>query len=220
MFLESKLLRFLNFMPDIYFHGSRKNRNVALTFDDGPTEQTGELLEILDKYDAKGTFFVLGRKAKFDRGLVKAIDIQGSEIGNHSYSHKNLLSQSRRIIGDELLSTEEILHELDIFPDIFRPPYGNLNPKVVATARVVGYRTIMSDVDPRDWKKKRNSKNITSYITSHTRKGSIINLHEGIFGDGYNHQTTSVLKDTIQRLKDEGYSFDTVSSLLYQSEKK
>ncbi|MGM5481427.1 MAG: polysaccharide deacetylase family protein [Nanobdellota archaeon] len=214
MFLESKLAALLNHLPDVYFHGSRHVNSIALTFDDGPSEQTGEIQDILEKYDAKGTFFVLGQNVKQDPGLVKAIDAQGSEVGNHSYSHKNLTFKDEGIISDELVSTEELLHELDIFPDLFRPPYGNLSPQLLRVARSEGYRTIMADVDPRDWKKD-GSKRVLSYINRHTKPGSIINLHDN--GDkGFNRQLPYILEETLKRFSDKGYSFETVSSLLYK----
>jgi len=87
---------------NIYFHGSRDKKEVALTFDDGPSEQTTKILDILKKNNARATFFILGKKVKGNEEILKRIVYEGSEIGNHSYNHNKLLFKDKEFIYNEI----------------------------------------------------------------------------------------------------------------------
>ena len=110
--------------PSVY-RGSRRRRSIALTFDDGPSEGTNQLLQILNRYQAPATFFVCGMNVKRLPAVARTVAAFGHEIGNHSYSHPALYLRSRRFIKDELLSAQSIIADTTgTAPTLFRAPYG------------------------------------------------------------------------------------------------
>src|SRR5229473_3103843 len=94
--------------PSVY-RGSRRRRSVALTFDDGPSEGTNKLLQILNRYQARATFFVCGMNVKRLPAVARAAAADGHEIGNHSYSHPALYLRSRRFIRHELGAAQSVI---------------------------------------------------------------------------------------------------------------
>ena len=131
-------------------------RKLALTFDDGPNPAiTPKLLELLERYNAKATFFVIGRYVRECPELVQETAARGHLVGNHTEMHPNLFRLSRREIRIELrLCHDAISNALSSPPKWFRPPFGIRNPWVVPAARELGYRTVMWTLLPGDWKEK------------------------------------------------------------------
>src|SRR5207248_7954435 len=106
--------------PSVY-RGSRKRRSIALTFDDGPSEGTSQLLQILNRYQTPATFFVCGMNVRRLPGAVRAAAAAGHEIGNHSYSHPALYLRSRRFIYDELSAAQAAIADVTgAAPTLFR----------------------------------------------------------------------------------------------------
>ena len=193
MYLESRLHKIIRRVPHIHFHGNRTEKKIALTFDDSPTTQTNYLLRLLTDYKIKATFFVVGDKAREQPEALQQIMEQGSEIGNHSYSHKQLLFQSKNDIASEIIKTEQVLEENGVQTRLFRPPYGNIGLNTYKVAKQAGYDIIMADVDPRDWKQD-NYKRIENHIKEYTTNGSIICLHDGINGSKENYEMKVLLR--------------------------
>ncbi len=195
---------------DIYLNIKKKNidyndKVVALTFDDGPSKYTNKILDVLKTYDACGTFFVIGNKVDFyDETLTRMLK-EGSEIGNHSYSHKWLNRLSKEEFQNELNKTQnEIKKATGFTPKLFRPTYGGYSDRLKSYTDLY---FVLWDVDSRDWKVKSKDK-ILRNVLPNVKDGSIILMHD-------NHSyAASAIESVVKQLKDEGYKFVTVSELL------
>ena len=199
---------------NIHFRGNCVRKHIALTFDDGPSEQTNEILDILNQYGVRGTFFVLGKKLTEKSALVTRIAKQGSEIGNHSYSHANLTRLSYKNICSELTHTDQKLGEYGITTRLFRPPYGATNLRVVCAALKLQKKIILWDVDPQDWRCNYDAQERASYIINNIRSGSIIDLHEYAENIGKNKCLPKILHALIPTLQSNKYTLATVSEVI------
>lgn len=195
---------------DNYINIKKKNidyddKVVALTFDDGPSKYTTKILDILKKYDACGTFFVIGNKVEFYYDTLKRMINEGSEIGNHSYNHKWLNRLSEKEFKEELNKTQEKIKKVTGFtPKLFRPTYGGYSDRLKSYTDLI---FVLWDVDSSDWKVKRKDK-ILNNIIPNVKDGSIILMHD-------NHEySANAIESVVQTLKDKGYKFVTVSELL------
>lgn len=181
---------------------------VALTFDDGPGKKTPEILAILREKHVSATFFVLGESVERFPQYVKDEIAAGHEIGNHGYSHTRLRRAGASTVEYEIGRTEALLAKVtDVKPHLFRPPGGLYNRTVLAEARKKDYTIVLWSVDSRDW--ASSGEGILRTILDNTRPGSIILLH-----DGLPVPTSVVLPTVIDRLREQGYEFVTVSELL------
>lgn len=124
----------------------------ALTFDDGPSLNTPSLLKMLADYKIKATFFLLGRNVKYYPGIVRQIEAEGHEIGNHTWSHPNLRVLSFARQQEELVATDELLRSMGITPLYMRPPYGNFDERTIQIANEMGIDIILWSLDSHDWK--------------------------------------------------------------------
>lgn len=154
---------------------------VSITFDDGPNaEFTPKALDLLKKYQAKATFFLIGSKAETHPNLVKKIIEEGHSIGNHSYSHSNRFGffSSKKIVS-ELEKTDAVLQSIiGKRPKLFRPPYGVTNPNIKKALTKTGHYSIGWSKRSLDTTKLSEDK-IFNRITSKLQKGDIILLHDG-----------------------------------------
>jgi peptidoglycan/xylan/chitin deacetylase (PgdA/CDA1 family) len=149
----TKVKRF-EFIGEFISRVDTQERIVALTFDDGPNPPyTNQILNILDHYQAKSTFFVIGRNVETHPETVRLIAFKGHKLGNHSYSHTRMILKSPSFIRSEVERTDQLLRELGVNQDTyFRPPYGRkllILPYVIAQMQK---KNIMWDVDPMDYK--------------------------------------------------------------------
>lgn len=179
---------------------------VALTFDDGPNDSsTVKILDILKKYKVKATFFVLGSMAEKYPAVLKRINDDGHEIGNHSYAHSNLSVMTDKEIQKDITQTNELIAKHSgQQPGLLRPPYGAFNQKVVQA--VPGMRLALWDIDTLDWQ-VRNGKKIIEKVEQHVKNGDIILMHDI-------HKTTANgVEPLIKMLIKKGYTFRTVSQL-------
>lgn len=124
----------------------------ALTFDDGPSIYTPALLDMLDTHGIKATFFLLGQNARYHPDIVRRIEAEGHDIGNHTWSHPNLRAISFERQQAELVSTDELLRSLGVTPLYMRPPYGNFDERTLQIADDLGIDLILWSLDSRDWK--------------------------------------------------------------------
>src|SRR5580693_5715116 len=131
-------------------------RKLAITFDDGPNPAiTPKLLDLLDRYSAHATFFLIGRFVRECPALVKETVARGHEVGNHTELHPNLFWLNPTKVQVELrLCHDAIRHAIGTPPKWFRPPFGLRNPWVIPAARDLGCQTVMWTLIPGDWRKK------------------------------------------------------------------
>ena len=166
--------------------GGHDPEELALTFDDGPNPTaTPGLLELLDRYRVRATFFLIGSFVRQQRALARDIASAGHLIGNHTMTHPRLAFQSGARIRDELRGTKELLEDVLGQPvRFFRPPHGARRPIVLRAAAELGMTTVMWNVTASDWNPiggEAISANIASAITQNQRRnrGSNILLHDG-----------------------------------------
>jgi peptidoglycan/xylan/chitin deacetylase (PgdA/CDA1 family) len=129
-------------------------RKLAITFDDGPNPTiTPKLLDLLDRYDARATFFLIGRYARQCPDLMREISARGHAVGNHTETHPNLFWLGPAQIRDELRRCQDaIASALNARPTWFRPPWGLRNPWLAGAAREFELRTVMWTLIPGDWR--------------------------------------------------------------------
>ncbi|KJQ75111.1 peptidoglycan GlcNAc deacetylase [Streptococcus infantis] len=179
---------------------------VALTFDDGPDgNTTPQALDILAKYKIKATFFVQGKNIAGNESILKRMQSEGHEVGNHSWNHPILTKLSLEDAKQQLTDTEDAITKvLGKSSKLMRPPYGAISDDI---RNSLDLSFIMWDVDSLDWKSK-NEAAILTEIQRQTTDGSIILMHDI-------HQTSvNSLPRVIEYLQGQGYSFVTVSELL------
>jgi peptidoglycan/xylan/chitin deacetylase (PgdA/CDA1 family) len=155
-------------------------RTIALTFDDGPNPAvTPRLLDLLERYEARGTFFLIGRHVRACPALAAEIVARGHTIGNHTDTHPNLLWQSRRRILNELQRCDRsIADATGRHPQIMRPPYGFRRPEVHTAARDAGLgRPVLWSRSARDWMPQPAAKVIRRL--REVRPRDIVLLHDG-----------------------------------------
>lgn len=196
----------------VYSRVQTDEKVVALTFDDGPHPYlTPQILDILDEYEAKATFFVVGDMAKSYPSVLKEVSKRGHEIGNHTYTHLVENSNDCEKLKKEIIDTEltvlEIAHQQT---RLFRPPTGYCCKKAVKMTQELGYKTIVWDIDTMDWAHNTPQK-IAQNIQSNVKNGSIILFHDFI---GKNSPTVEALKTVLPKLKAEGYRFVTVGDMI------
>ena len=184
------------------------NKVIALTFDDGPGPHTAHLLDILDQYGAKATFFLIGSKVSSQANVVRSIHARGHQLGNHSWSHPELPKLPAGQIAGEIDRTNDAIKQATgVTPAILRPPYGAVNGVVLEQLRLRGMSSILWSVDTRDWA-DRNSDIVCSRAVAGARPGAVILMHDI-------HQTSvSAVPCILSALKQQGYSFVTVQGLL------
>ena len=187
-------------------------KKVALTFDDGPHPvHTPEILDLLDRYGVKATFFVVGKNVEQYPDIAEEILEAGHEIGNHTYSHATLSCRTKKEIAEEIRRTEEVLDELFSYrPKLLRPPGGGISACVSEEADALGYTVVLWSVDPRDWAHKKTDE-IVKNVKENVGPGDILLFHDYIAGETH---TLEALEKLVPELLDEGYSFVTVSELI------
>jgi peptidoglycan/xylan/chitin deacetylase (PgdA/CDA1 family) len=186
-------------------NGSRDEKVVALTFDDGPSDYTDGFLKVLREEDVHGTFFEIGQEMSGRESTMRKILAEGNEIGDHTMNHVELPGY------DQIAGAAHLIQQYTHFkPCLFRPPGGAVDSSVIATAGSLGMRTINWDVDPRDWSTPGTSA-IYDTIVSHAQSGSIILMHDG---GGPRGETLEALPHVIDTLRSRGYDFETVTELL------
>ena len=185
-------------------------KRMAITLDCAYGDlHTNELLDILDEFGVKTTFFVIGAWVNEYPEHVKDIISRGHEIGNHSYTHPRLTQKSYEITLKEIARTNDLIENTcGARPVLFRPPFGDTNQMVRALSRSVGCEHIMWTVDSHDWDNEYDMEKIIKRVTKTVEPGYIILFHN----DG--RYTADVLRTVIPYYQSLGYELVTVSSLL------
>jgi len=204
-------------------------KKLALTFDDGPNPAiTPNLLDLMGRYEAKATFFLIGRFVRECPDLVKETVARGHSLGNHTYTHPNLAWLAPARIAEELCVCQETIADVvGTAPKWFRPPYGFRNPWVVPAAAALDCQTVMWTLIPGDWREKPAEWLIERMnpIAVHARKklppgtgygggllGDILCLHDGGHR-GLNAdrtRTLAALEHWLPRWRDLGLEFVTM----------
>lgn len=205
--------------PEIMLYKANTDKKViALTFDDGPDLRfTPSILDVLDRYDVKATFFLLGMRVETYPDVVKRIHQEGHQIGNHTYWHSEL-TKSKSLFKEMKQNETAIKSILDIQTNLFRAPYGALSEKQVKKLGDYGYKGIGWSIDSEDWK-SLSAVVIKQNVLNHIHPGAIILMHSAGNWTQDLSGTAEALMDIIPKLHEQGYEFVTVDELLeYQKE--
>ncbi|PYT79683.1 MAG: polysaccharide deacetylase family protein [Acidobacteria bacterium] len=201
---------------------TNSSRKLAMTFDDGPNPAiTPRLLDLLDHYQAKATFFLIGRFVRECPDLVKETVARGHAIGNHTESHRNLFKLSPAQVMVELrLCHHAIRNSIGAPAKWFRPPYGFRNPWVIPTAQALGCKTAMWTLIPGDWLERpaewliRRMQPIANHAQRSANKntGDVLCLHDGYHKElNYDRtRTLAALEHWLPRWRDLGLEFVTM----------
>ena len=208
--------------PWIVSSAPAAGRAIAVTFDDGPSGSTQDVLQILDAHQARGTFFVVGRWAERLPHVVRAIAERGHELGNHTWTHFDASEvPDEELWRDELRRTSEtIAAAAGCPPVLFRPPYGHEPERFSVVAAECGLgTTAMWSVDPEDWESNDDDASIEATVVSSAEPGAIVLHHDGDVRADLNRGspqagTLRALPRILERLANDGYRFVTVSELL------
>ncbi len=209
-----------------------REKTIALTFDDGPTEEyTNKILDILKRYDIHATFFMVGQQLQANPAIVRRVYAEGHDIGNHTYTHPNMSSvgEQRRLL--ELNTTQRALQSIiGHSTTLFRVPYSaDVEPtnlaevRAIETASKLNYLTIGMTIDPQDWRRFKDNPDGTQTLRTAEElvddvmqgldraEGCVVLMHDG---GGDRAQTIAALEKIIEHVKQRGYTFATISQLL------
>ena len=185
---------------------------VALTFDDGPHPQyTTQILDLLQQYDAKGTFFVVGQLAEKNPEVIARMYEDGHELANHTYTHPYTKSVSK--IKEEIEQTNNVIFSITgFYPNLFRPVEGNYTDEIVQTVVKDGFKIVMWSwhQDTEDWKNP-GVHVIVSRVLKGIKEGNVVLFHDG---GGNRRQTVGALEKILPELQRQGYRFITISEMI------
>jgi peptidoglycan/xylan/chitin deacetylase (PgdA/CDA1 family) len=199
-----------NYHVKAFCHNSLETeKKIALTFDDGPSEFTLEVLELLKKYNAKATFFCIGKNIEKYPAIVKQIITEGHLVGNHSYSHSKFFDfYNARQIKEEIQKTDELLEKFTSKKIIFfRPPYGVTTPSIRRALKITGHKTIGWNIRSLDGGTK-NQELILNRIIKRVSPGGIVLLHDTAL------HSVLVLEQFLQFLQQNNYKVISIEELL------
>lgn len=200
MFIEQppQLIRYL--YPSAIWRMDKDERAVYLTFDDGPIPRvTPWVLDVLDKYGIKATFFMVGDNIRKHPDEFRMVVERGHRIGNHTFNHIRGLSYD---INSYLENTDKACRMM-MNTNLFRPPHGYMSPKQYAELKK-RYKIIMWDLVTRDYNRKFNGEQILQKVKKYVRNGSIITFHDSLKSE---ENIRYALPKAIEWLMEQGYEF-------------
>ncbi|MEZ4673962.1 MAG: polysaccharide deacetylase family protein [Caldilineaceae bacterium] len=195
-----------------YLSYDNREKRVALSFDIGYVPENHELMRWLADQGIHATFLVMGYPlARYPEVIGHILDT-GHELGNHSYTHENMQAHRLEDIRAELSFTEKLVQEARpgaTTKPLFRAPFGAITPQMVQIANEEGYRVVGWTIDSRDWNEGITAEKIYAQVTQNICPGAIIALHD------VNPASKIALPQIIDHLRRKGYTFATVSELIY-----
>jgi len=200
--------------PSVW-RGPRNEKRLALTFDDGPSESTGELLDLLETAGARCTFFQIGRHAERLSEISAEVARRGHEIGNHTYSHSPLYLRHRQFIEDEVSLCQDAVGKASGFsPALFRAPYGCRWFGLRQAQQRHGLMGVMWTAIGQDW--NQDSRRVYRRLKRAAAPGAILCLHDGreLKPKPDIRNTIEAVRRLLPELRGEGYHLVTVSDLL------
>ena len=186
--------------PHALWRKKKKKKAVYLTFDDGPIpEATPFILDTLERYGAKATFFMVGENARKYPHLLAEVKARGHRIGNHTNNHIGGFRWWSWLYLANVVEANKVLHT-----NLFRPPHGWMKMVQYRVLRHCGFRVVMWDVVTRDYSRRLTTEDVLNNVRRYTRPGSIITFHDSLKSiDKLKH----ALPEALQWLIQEGYEF-------------
>jgi peptidoglycan/xylan/chitin deacetylase (PgdA/CDA1 family) len=204
---------------DTFYKAKVNEKVVALTFDDGPSPVwTPKILAELKKSGIKATFFMLGKHVLRYPDIARSVVNEGNEIGIHSYEHKNYIFYTKFEVKKDIENTQKIIKDVigkETF--LFRPPKAWLSKREKKKIKGLGFEVVLWTLNSKDWV-TFDDKYMIWYIIKNIRPGDIILFHDsgGVFSTegGNRDETVKAIPRLVEKLKQKGYRFLTVSKLL------
>jgi len=191
---------------------------VALTFDDGPHRKyTSQILDVLAKYNAKATFFIVGQNAEKNPEVISRMYNEGHELANHTFTHPLRTNVSNLL--KEIKQTDDTIQNITgTKPTLFRPVEGQYSDAMIEAIAKEGYKVVMWSwhLDTLDWKSPGTNR-IVNTVLKGVKEGNIVLFHDG---GGNRHQTVKAMEKILAELESQGYRFVTVSELLDEQSEK
>ena len=186
--------------PHALWRMDKREKAVYLTFDDGPIpEATPFILDTLERYVAKATFFMVGENARKYPHLLAEVKARGHRIGNHTNNHIGGFRWWSWLYLANVVEANKVLHT-----NLFRPPHGWMKMMQYRVLRHCGFRVVMWDVVTRDYSRRLTAEDVLNNVRRYTRPGSIITFHDSLKSiDKLKH----ALPEALQWLIQEGYEF-------------
>ena len=198
MFIEQPPQFIRNLYPSAIWRMDKDVRAVYLTFDDGPIPKvTPWVLDVLDRYGIKATFFMVGDNIRKHPDEFRLVVEKGHRIGNHTFNHIRGLSYDI----DSYLENTDKARRMMMNTNLFRPPHGYMSPKQYAELKK-RYKIIMWDLVTRDYNRKFTGEQILQKVKKYARNGSIITFHDSLKSE---ENIKYALPKAIEWLKDQGY---------------
>ncbi len=187
---------------DLTWHFTGKDNELFLTFDDGPTpEVTPWVLSILKEYNAKATFFCVGKNVEEYPDLYQQILNDGHSVGNHSYSHLKGWRTSNKGYVDSAKKAGQIIQS-----NLFRPPYGQIRPKQISVLKQY-FKIIMWDVMSKDYSKKVDEETCLNNVLDYAESGSIIVFHDTLKAE---KNLRYALPKVLEHYSQNHYNFNSI----------
>ena len=202
MFVEQPPLLYRMLFPECLWRIHKKRKCVYLTFDDGPIpEVTPWVLDTLDRYGVKATFFMVGENAQRHPELLAEVLRRGHSVGNHTMNHMQGSKVTKATYMDNVEQDNALLHT-----NLFRPPHGLMR---FGQAKMVksDYTVVMYDVVTRDYARNIDGEGVLANVKRYTRKGSIIVFHDSLKAE---KNMKYALPRAIEWLQQNGYEFDKI----------
>jgi peptidoglycan/xylan/chitin deacetylase (PgdA/CDA1 family) len=198
-----------NFYIRAYCNGTTTEKEIAITFDDGPSSYTQKIVRTLAEHEAMATFFVIGKNIQGNETILKQMISEGHSIGNHTFSHSFLIDfKSANAFKEELNQTADAVYNITGKRlQFFRPPYGVTTPNLAAAARDLNYKVIGWNIRSLDTTKD-SEEIIFARIKQQLKPGAIILFHDT------SDKTNKVLKQTLLYAKEKGFKVVGLEQLL------
>ncbi len=197
------------------WRGPRDRRAVALTFDDGPSEGTPRILEVLAQYGVPATFFQCGANVERLPGIARAVHAAGHAIGNHSHTHPLFCFRSPDFMEQEMRRAQETIEKhTGARPEWFRAPFGVRWPGLERAQRRLNLTGVMWTVIGYDW--NRRADDVVGRVVSRVSNGAIVCLHDGreLRATPDIEVTVEAVRRLVPLLLEQGYRFETVTRLI------
>jgi peptidoglycan-N-acetylglucosamine deacetylase len=205
------------FAPSVA-RGPRDRRTIALTFDDGPSERTPELLELLESHGVRATFFQCGASVRRLPEIARRVAAGGHEIGNHGYWHTRLFLRTPRFVSDQVREAQRAIREITgTTPKLFRAPYGGRWFGLRGVQKELGLTGVMWTRVSMDW--KWPAARVAARLSEAAENGAIFCLHDGrgAMPDADISNTIEAVRLLLDTLPRQGFRFETVSEMLGRS---
>ncbi len=194
-----------------FFNKNKKSEKVIyLTFDDGPSEYTKNLLQLLKYYNIKATFFCIANFAKINKNIIEIMKQDGHLIALHSLKHRNAMIQGIFETKLDLEDSIKIMKDLEVDVKYYRPPWGDSNLCLLKELKKKDLKLILWNVMAEDWRGDTSEDIIADKLLSRVNKGDIICLHDGRGKNEAPLKTINALKKVIPIFLEKGYKFKTI----------